>query len=56
MKYFANHRLHMWKNQAFSDPVGPNQGKNARLKLRCDSRFQRAFTACNCVFKVIILV
>jgi hypothetical protein len=26
------------------------------LKLSCDSRFQRAFTACNCVFKVITLV
>jgi len=27
-----------------------------RLKLSCDSRFQRAFTACSCVFKVIALV
>jgi len=27
-----------------------------RLKLACDSRFQRAFTACSCVFKVITLV
>ncbi len=26
------------------------------LKLSCDSRFQRAFTACSCVFKVITLV
>jgi len=26
------------------------------LKLRCDSRFQRAFIACSCVFKVITLV
>jgi len=26
------------------------------LKLRCDSRFQHAFTACNCVFKVMTLV
>jgi len=26
------------------------------LKLRCDSRFQRAFTACSCVFKVITFV
>jgi len=26
------------------------------LKLRCDCRFQRAFTACSCVFKVINLV
>jgi len=26
------------------------------LKLSCDSRFQRAFTACCCVFKVIMLV
>ncbi len=25
------------------------------LKLRCDSLFQRAFTACSCVFKVIML-
>jgi len=25
-------------------------------KLRCDSRFQHAFTACSCVFKVITLV
>ncbi len=26
------------------------------LNLRCDSRFQPAFTACNCVFKVITLI
>ncbi len=26
------------------------------LKLRCDTRFQRVFTACGCVFKVITLV
>ncbi len=26
------------------------------LKLSCDSRFQRAFTACSCVLKVITLV
>jgi len=26
------------------------------LKLRCNSRFQRAFTVCNCIFKVITLV
>ncbi len=26
-----------------------------RLKLRSDSRFQHAFTACNCVFKLITL-
>jgi len=28
----------------------------SRVKLRCDSRFQRAFTACSCVFKVITLI
>jgi len=27
-----------------------------KLKLSCDSRFQHAFTACVCVFKVITLV
>ncbi len=27
-----------------------------RLKLRCDERFTRAFTACGCVFKEITLV
>jgi len=27
-----------------------------KIKLSCDSRFQRAFTACSCVFKVITLV
>jgi len=27
-----------------------------KLKLRCDTRFQRAFTACSCVFKVITMV
>ncbi len=27
-----------------------------KLKLRCDSRFQRALTACSCVFKVITLI
>jgi len=27
-----------------------------QLKLSCDSRFQRAFTACSCVFKLITLV
>ncbi len=26
------------------------------FKLRCDNHFQRAFTACSCVFKVITLV
>jgi len=26
------------------------------IKLSCDSRFQRAFTPCSCVFKVITLV
>jgi len=26
------------------------------IKLRCDTRFQRAFTACSCIFKVITLV
>jgi len=26
------------------------------LKLSCDSHFQRAFTACVCIFKVITLV
>jgi len=26
------------------------------LKLHCDSRFQRVFTACICVFKVITLI
>jgi len=27
-----------------------------KVKLRCDTRFQRAFTACSCVFKLIILI
>jgi len=27
-----------------------------QLKLSCDSRLQRAFTACGCVFKEITLV
>jgi len=27
-----------------------------RLKLSCDNRFQGAFAACSCVFKVITLV
>ncbi len=27
-----------------------------KVKLSCDSRFQRAFTACSCVLKVITLV
>jgi len=31
-------------------------GKLILIKLRCDCRFQRAFTACSCVFKVIILI
>jgi hypothetical protein len=30
--------------------------KSTILKLSCDSRFQRAFTACSCVFKVITLI
>jgi len=29
--------------------------QKTKLKLSCNSRFQRAFTACNCVFKVITL-
>jgi len=28
----------------------------SEFKLSCDSRFQRAFTACSCVFKVITLI
>jgi len=32
------------------------QSLRSPIKLRCDSRFQRAFYACNCVFKVITLV
>jgi len=30
--------------------------KLQKTKFRCDSRFQHAFTACHCVFKVITLV
>jgi len=30
--------------------------QHIKVKLRCDSRFQRAFTAYSCVFKVITLV
>jgi len=30
--------------------------RNVSLKLRCDTRFQHAFTAFNCVFKVMTLV
>jgi hypothetical protein len=30
--------------------------QNASFKLSCDSRFQRAFTACSCVLKEITLV
>jgi len=29
---------------------------NKALKLRCDERFTHGFTACGCVFQVIILV
>jgi len=29
---------------------------NFLLKLRCNTRFQRAFTACGCFYKVITLV
>ena len=29
---------------------------NTSFKLRCDTRFQREFTASGCVFKVITLV
>ncbi len=43
--------------------IGPSRGPNADnvfesadLKLRCDGRFQRAFTACSCVFKVNALI
>jgi len=32
-----------------------NSGPVKYVKLRCDTRFQRAFTACGCVFKVITL-
>ncbi len=35
----------------------PNSAKRLWwLKLSCDSRFQRAFTACSCVFEVLTLV
>jgi len=30
--------------------------KELRIKLRCDTRFQHAPTACGCVFKVITLL
>jgi len=33
-----------------------NTGAAFILKLRCDTRFQRALTACSCVFKVITFV
>ncbi len=51
----------MDSNDSFSSSLNmviePGQVKtNLSLKLRCDSRFQRAFTACGCDFKVITLV
>jgi hypothetical protein len=27
-----------------------------QFKVRCDSRFQRAFIACSCVFEIITLI
>ncbi len=27
-----------------------------KVKLRCDTRFQRAFTACGCVYKGVMLI
>jgi len=41
-----------WKDYVWNKKFN----KKIHLKLRCDTRFQRAFTACVCVFKVITLV
>jgi len=38
-------QIYLWENNSFQ-----------LIKLSCDSRFQHAFTACICVFKVIMLV
>ncbi len=37
-------------------PILPKLDLQKLLKLHCDTRFQRAFTSCSCVFKVITLV
>ncbi len=44
------------QGQRFQGPPLLRQPKAATLKLRCDTLFQRAFTACGCVFKIITLV
>jgi len=33
-----------------------NFGPKLYVKLRCDTRFQRSFTACGCIFKEITLL
>jgi len=40
----------------YGHPLHHTKFWNRSLKLRCDTRFQRAFTACSCVLKVITLV
>jgi len=47
-RYIAKMRA---KNQNIRD-----EHQNRLLKLSCNSRFQRVFTACSCIFKVITLV
>ena len=45
--------IHLWRH--FLCKTYLNHFFNS-LKLRCDSHFQRAFTACSCAFKVIVLI
>jgi len=40
----------------FSKNVYKNNLSKICIKLRCNSHFQREFTACSCIFKVITLI
>jgi len=53
----------MWRKVMIEKPVSCNRNLsrirrflNKPFKLRCDTRFQHAFTACSCIFKKITLV
>ncbi len=48
-----NHQLQT--NSFWNWKTRSSTGNMFALRLRCDTRFQRVFTACSCVFEVIAL-
>jgi hypothetical protein len=52
------HLVLLYPKRAHFRPMLPNQGRTSCMskKLRCETCFQPAFTACSCVFNVFTLV